>query len=123
MWFNRLHPSYILSCFIGGSLSRHSMVVADSFSGKIFAIVKTDILCPGDLVRVMTKVDYITMLRVRMFPLSYIRIALAECLLIIKRSRITAKFVIFTLVFLKCRRALIGCLVCSVGANYEWGKV
>lgn len=41
--FNCIHPSYILSCLLGGVLSKHSaLVVADSFSGHVFAVVPAD---------------------------------------------------------------------------------
>lgn len=41
--FNCIHPSYIFSCFLGGGLTKHSaLVIADSFSGRVFAVVRAD---------------------------------------------------------------------------------
>lgn len=40
--FNCLHLSSILSCRLGGGLSRHSaLIVADSFSGRVFSVVRS----------------------------------------------------------------------------------
>lgn len=108
--FNCLHSSYILSCWLGSGLSKHSALdIADSFSGGFLWLL--DLMAHKPLgIRLTEDLDKGSMagemLRARLYRRCFIPVALVTCLQTTRLLKIAVRCKICERLWLKQKRAL-----------------